>query len=74
MQCWHIITQTEQLLLQSKLFHLLGKKSLHTSENNVEVIVVDVSEHPVERPKKNSGSIIQAKRNGTHKKLNIPMN
>ena len=27
-----------------------------------EVIVVDVSEHPIERPKKNNAGIIQAKR------------
>jgi len=65
MQCWRIITQTEQLLLQSKLFHLPGKKSLHESESNFEVIVVDVSEHPIERPKKNSEKTTQVKRSDT---------
>ncbi|HPH99449.1 MAG TPA: hypothetical protein PK772_03910, partial [Chitinophagaceae bacterium] len=52
MHCWRIVTQTDQLLLQSTLFHLPGKKLLHKTENNFEVIVVDVSEHPIERPKK----------------------
>jgi len=27
-----------------------------------EIVVVDVSEHPIERPKKNSGNIILGKR------------
>jgi hypothetical protein len=62
MQCWRIITGLEKILLQSQLFHLPGKKALHNSENHFEVIVVDVSEHPVERPKKNNAGVIQAKR------------
>lgn len=67
-QCWRVVTQTESMLLQNKSFHLPGKKALHKAENNFEVIVLDVSEHPVERPKKNSEKIIQAKRNGTPKR------
>jgi hypothetical protein len=62
MHCWRIITRTEQILLQSTSFHLPGKKALYDGTNNFEVIVVDVSEHPVERPQKNSASIIRAKR------------
>lgn len=63
-QCWRIITKIESTLLESKLFHLPGKKALYKSDNNFEIIVVDVSEHPVERPKKNSEIIIQEKRKG----------
>jgi hypothetical protein len=63
MHCWRIITTTEKILLQSPLFHLPGKKALHNGDNNFEVIVVDVSEHPVERPQKNSNTITLAKRN-----------
>jgi hypothetical protein len=63
MHCWRIITTTEKILLQSPSFHLPGKKALHNSDNNFEVIVVDVSEHPVERPQKNSNTITLAKRN-----------
>jgi Helix-turn-helix of DDE superfamily endonuclease len=65
MQCWRIVTELEKILLQSKLFHLPGKKALHNGENNFETIVVDVSEHPIERPKKNSEKIILAKRKST---------
>lgn len=63
MHCWRIITTIEKILLQSPSFHLPGKKALHNGNNNFEVIVVDVSEHPVERPQKNSNTITLAKRN-----------
>ena len=62
MHCWRIITSTEQILLQSKIFHLPGKKALHSAENNFEIIVIDVSEHPIERPKKNNGVTIQERK------------
>ena len=64
-QCWRIVTTIESILLQSPDLHIPGKKALHKSENHFEIIVVDVSEHPVERPKKNNGIIIPAKRNDT---------
>ncbi len=62
-QCWRIVRKLEDLLLKSKLFHLPGKKQLLDTTNNWEVVVIDVGETPIERPKKNSESIIQAKRN-----------
>jgi Helix-turn-helix of DDE superfamily endonuclease len=62
MHCWRIITSTEQILLQSKIFHLPGKKALHAAENNFEIIVIDVSEHPIERPKKSNGRTIQERK------------
>jgi hypothetical protein len=63
-QCWRIVTQIESVLLTSNLFHIPGKKALHNTVNSFEIVVVDVSEHPVERPKKNNEIIIQAKRKG----------
>ena len=50
-QCWRIIIELEKQLLKSKCFHLPGKKKLQ-SEKVGKVVVVDVSEHPIERPKK----------------------
>ena len=61
-----IISEMERILIQDKRFHLPGKKVLR--ENSFEVVLVDVTESPVERPKKNSGAITQAKRNVTRKK------
>ena len=61
-----IIREMESILIQDKRFHLPGKKVLQ--ENTFEVVLVDVTESPVERPKKNSAEITLAKRNGTLKK------
>jgi hypothetical protein len=48
-----IIKETEEILIQDSRFHLPGKKSLLKEENDFEVVLVDVTESPVERPKKN---------------------
>ena len=63
-QCWRIITSLEQLLIKSKLFHLPGKKVLQQS-NSFEIVLVDVAESPIERPKKNSENTTQGKRKST---------
>lgn len=67
-QCWRIVTQTEALLLQSKKFHLPGKKKL-VDNKDWEVVVVDVAEHSVERPKKNRSDIIQERKSDTRLKV-----
>ena len=61
-QCWRIVTDLETILIQSNAFKLPGKKALTKSDINWSVVVVDVGESPVERPKKNSESIIRVKR------------
>lgn len=63
-QCWRIITSLEQLLIKSKLFHLPGKKVLQQA-NSFEIVLVDVAESPIERPKKNSENTTQGKRKST---------
>jgi hypothetical protein len=63
-----IIKETESILLQDKRFHLPGKKELLNLENNFEVILIDVTESPVERPKKNSETVIPAKGSDTPQK------
>ena len=61
-QCWRIVTDLENILIQSEAFKLPGKKALTKSNVKWSVVLVDVAESPIERPKKNSGSIIQEKR------------
>jgi hypothetical protein len=50
-----IIKEVEEVLIKDTRFHLPGKKSLLKEENHFEVVLIDVTESPVERPKKNSG-------------------
>jgi hypothetical protein len=62
------IRQVESVLIQDKRFHLPGKKALLQSDTVFEVILIDATESPCERPKKNSISTIAARRNDTLKK------
>ena len=61
-QCWRIITTLEQCLIKSQMFHLPGKKKLTEDNKLWEIVVVDVSEHNIERPKKSNDSITRGKR------------
>ena len=62
------IRKVEDVLVRSKKFRLPGKKALQPSDTIFEVILVDASEQPVERPKKARNSTIAAKRNVIPKK------
>src|SRR5580698_10416234 len=61
-----IIQDMENILIKDKRFHLPGKKALLESSSEIEVVLIDVAESPIERPKKNNASIIQAKRKSIH--------
>ncbi len=62
------IKQFENLLIKDKRFHLPGKKALRTSETVFEVVLIDATECPCERPKKNSDATTRARRNAIPKK------
>jgi len=62
------IRKVEDALMRSGQFRLPGKKVLLDSETSIEVIVVDVTEQPVERPKKSKNVPTVAKRSVTPKK------
>jgi len=62
------IRKVENALVRSGKFRLPGKKALQSSETVFEVVLVDVSEQPIERPKKAKNGIIVAKRSATPKK------
>lgn len=62
------IHKIEDTLVRSKKFRLPGKKALQASETVFEVVLVDVSEQPVERPKKAKNGTIVAKRSTIPKK------
>ena len=60
------IKKVEDVLIQSKQFHLPGKKVLQPSDT----VLVDATEQPIERPKKDNTGTIAAKRSATLKKRN----
>jgi hypothetical protein len=58
---YRIVRKVENILIKSGLFNLPGKKALLESNSEREVIVVDVSEHEIERPKKKQKSYYSGK-------------
>ena len=62
------IQQVETALVRSGKFQLPGKKALQASDTVIEVVLVDATEQPIERPKKSNGSITAAKRSAIPKK------
>ncbi len=68
-QAFCIIRRVEDTLIKSGKFTLPGKKTLLKSDMEYEVVMVDVSECPVERPKKSNDDITLARKSGTPRKL-----
>lgn len=58
-QCCRIITDIENILIQSNAFRLPGKKALTKSNVRWSVVLVDVGESPVERPKKTAALLLR---------------
>ena len=58
------IQWVENTLTKDGTFKLPGKKLLKEADGTIEYIVIDVTESPVNRPKKTKNPIIPAKRNG----------
>ena len=59
------IKWVENTLIKSGLFSLPGKKALLKSDTEFEVILIDATECPIQRPKKNSADSSRGKRNAT---------
>ena len=62
------INKVEDALVRSGEFRLPGKKVLQPSDTIIEVVLIDVSEQPIERPKKSKNDITAAKRSVTPRK------
>jgi len=60
--CYRACKWVEDTLIKSGKFSLPGKKALLKNDNNYEVILIDATESPIERPKKNKSIFIPEKR------------
>ena len=63
--CYRTIRWIEDTLVKHSDFALPGRKALLKSDVEYEVVLVDASETPIQRPKKNSSITIQERKNGT---------
>lgn len=59
---YRIIQKIENILIQAPQLKLPGKKRLIQEECPLEAVVIDVSETPIEKPKKNKKAIIAARK------------
>ena len=59
---YKIIRWVENTLIKEPLFHLPGRKTLVKSDVEYQVVLVDASESPIQRPKKNNAATIQERR------------
>ncbi|MEK7306056.1 MAG: IS5 family transposase [Nitrospirota bacterium] len=71
---WRIVRQYEQILIQSKIFHLPGKKKLSASQFNYEVVLIDATETPIERPKKKQRKYYSGKKKRHSLKTQMVLN
>lgn len=62
---YQTIRWVEDTLVKAKEFALPGKKALRAKTPEIEVVLIDATETPVQRPQKNSGDTIRVKRSGT---------
>jgi hypothetical protein len=62
------IRKIENILTKSNQFHLPGKKVLQLRNSLIEMVLVDATEQPIERPKKDKKGITAARRSVTLKK------
>ena len=63
---YRTIKWVEATLIKDGTFSLPGRKALLKSDVEFEVILIDATETPIERPKKGKNSGIPAKRSDTH--------
>lgn len=52
----------ENTLIKAKEFALPGKKAMHGDDIEIEVLLIDATETPIERPKKSRNTIIQERK------------
>jgi hypothetical protein len=55
------IKKIENTLIKSERFHLPNKKALQSNSMALEIILIDATEQPVERPKKTAASVQRQK-------------
>lgn len=63
-QMFRIVKWVEDTLIKDGTFSLPGKKALLKSDAEYEVVLIDATETPIERPKKGSKTGIPARKSG----------
>lgn len=64
--CYETIKWIENTLINHPDFSLPGRKALLKSDMEYELVLIDATETPIERPKKDKSTFTQEKRKDTH--------
>jgi hypothetical protein len=64
--CYETIKWIENTLIKHPDFSLPGRKALLKSDMEYELVLIDATETPIERPKKDKSTFTQEKRKDTH--------
>jgi len=62
-QASKVVREVERVLIKSGKFSLPSKRALYEADNEIEFVIIDATESPIERPKKSKSTTIQGKRN-----------
>jgi hypothetical protein len=63
--CWKTVKWIEDTLIKNKAFHVPGRKAPLKSDVQFDVVLVDATETPCERPKKSSDASTPARKSAT---------
>jgi len=61
-QASKLVRDVESVLMKSGKFSLPSKRALYDAENEIEFVIIDATESPIQRPKKSKSTTIQGKR------------
>jgi hypothetical protein len=65
-QASKVVRDVESILIKSGKFSLPSKRVLYEADNEIEFIIIDATESPIQRPKKSKETTIQGKRDSIH--------
>ena len=58
-----IVREVESVLIKSGKFSLPSKRVLYEGDSEIEFVIIDATESPIQRPKKSKNETIQGRRN-----------
>jgi len=65
-QASKVVRDIESVLIKSGKFSLPSKRVLYEADNEIEFIIIDATESPIQRPKKSKKTTIQGRKSNIH--------
>ena len=62
-QASKVVRDVESVLIKSGKFSLPSKRALYEADSEIEFVIIDATETPIQRPKKSKSTTIHGKRN-----------